>query len=244
MVSSTYVGHPAPSSNISAKNINTIPNSAPKPQPNSIEKPNVPQRGALPNIPTRAPLPTPILPSKQPVDTKPSNPAKPALPSKPPPSLKSPTIKSDIKSDTVSVSLDPTAATNIAKTAYTSGAAKTLIQGSKPTFGANGVLINVDPEAAKKSAIMMHSSGMSGEFGKGLRVNTPPPSIPSLASKPKRVPKYTAVRAFGGDQDGDLPLKIGDLVLVLEEVDANWFRGESCGLTGIFPKNFVVAELE
>jgi SH3 domain len=198
----TRVAAPTNSNIPTKNNINTLPNSAPKPQPNSIEKPNVPVRMPLPtpSIPTRSPLPTPIAPTKQSVDTKPLITVKPALPSKPPPSLQQ---------------NEPTS-TNIAKTS----GSKPIIQGFKP----------LDSETTKPNIRQV--------------AVTPPPSIPSPSSKPKRIPKYTAVRAFPGEQDGDLALKIGDLVKVVEEVDSNWFRGEVGDRKGIFPKNFVVVELE
>jgi SH3 domain len=34
-----------------------------------------------------------------------------------------------------------------------------------------------------------------------------------------------AVHDFSGGQDGDLPLKQGDRVLVVRRIDANWYEG-------------------
>ena len=236
----TYVGPPAPSP-ASKGTGNSAPFITPKPriEPNSFENPIVPNRVPYATPPpSRAPLPTPPpAQASKPQGVKSISPVKPALPSKLPPSLKQ-------QSQRVDVSLDPAAASSLAKTAYTSGAAKTIIQGSKPTFGPGGVSVKVDPEAAKKAAMTMHNAGATGEIVGGLRVNTPPPTIPSTSSKPKRMIRYKAVRAFVAEQEGDLPLRIGDSVYKVEEVDENWYRGESEGNQGIFPKNFVVAELE
>ncbi|KAJ3169244.1 hypothetical protein HDU88_001041 [Geranomyces variabilis] len=68
------------------------------------------------------------------------------------------------------------------------------------------------------------------------------PPIPArllqLTAAPTRI--LIAISEFASDEDGDLSLAIGDEIELLEEVDANWYRGRTAqGAEGIFPKSFV-----
>ena len=44
---------------------------------------------------------------------------------------------------------------------------------------------------------------------------------------------------FPGQQDGDLPFWKGDKIKLLEQLDADWLKGECNGRQGIFPASFV-----
>ncbi|KAI8612416.1 hypothetical protein BC830DRAFT_1136752 [Chytriomyces sp. MP71] len=49
-----------------------------------------------------------------------------------------------------------------------------------------------------------------------------------------------ATADFDAAEEGDLALRLGDLITVLEDIDENWYRGENkMGTRGIFPKNHV-----
>ena len=48
-----------------------------------------------------------------------------------------------------------------------------------------------------------------------------------------------AIHDFAGGEQGDLPLRQGDRVLVVKKVDENWYEGSVNGKTGIFPSKFV-----
>lgn len=47
-----------------------------------------------------------------------------------------------------------------------------------------------------------------------------------------------AITEFQGEHEGDLPFKHGDLILILEEVDSNWWKGKLGQNVGIFPVSF------
>ncbi|KAJ3150287.1 hypothetical protein HDU86_006678 [Geranomyces michiganensis] len=65
-----------------------------------------------------------------------------------------------------------------------------------------------------------------------------PPARLQLTAAPTRI--LIAISEFASDEDGDLSLAIGDEIELLEEVDANWYRGRTAqGAEGIFPKSFV-----
>ncbi|KAJ3228888.1 hypothetical protein HDU81_005818 [Chytriomyces hyalinus] len=52
--------------------------------------------------------------------------------------------------------------------------------------------------------------------------------------------EVVAIADFDATEADDLPLRTGDVVAVIEDIDDNWYRGESRnGKRGMFPKNFV-----
>ncbi len=53
--------------------------------------------------------------------------------------------------------------------------------------------------------------------------------------------KVKAVHEFVAENEGELSLKEGDLVTVLEYVDDEWISGELNGVSGMFPASYVVA---
>lgn len=54
-------------------------------------------------------------------------------------------------------------------------------------------------------------------------------------------PRAKVMYEFNAEADGDLELKVGDLVYLHEAIDANWYRGENAvtGHKGMFPAPFV-----
>ncbi|CAH8607315.1 unnamed protein product [Dicrocoelium dendriticum] len=54
-------------------------------------------------------------------------------------------------------------------------------------------------------------------------------------------PRAKVMYEFNAETDGDLELKVGDLVYLHEAIDANWYRGENAatGDKGMFPAPFV-----
>ncbi|KAJ1546535.1 Lsb1p [Saccharomyces cerevisiae] len=48
-----------------------------------------------------------------------------------------------------------------------------------------------------------------------------------------------ALYDFEAQQDGDLSLKTGDKIQVLEKISPDWYRGKSNNKIGIFPANYV-----
>ncbi|KAI9092896.1 SH3 domain-containing protein [Phlyctochytrium arcticum] len=48
-----------------------------------------------------------------------------------------------------------------------------------------------------------------------------------------------ALADYSGEDADDLPMRAGDVIDVIEAVDAHWYRGRLNGRTGIFPQSFV-----
>ncbi|XP_019615513.1 PREDICTED: dynamin-binding protein-like isoform X1 [Branchiostoma belcheri] len=46
------------------------------------------------------------------------------------------------------------------------------------------------------------------------------------------------IEDFPAQQDGDLDIRKGDIILITEDIDGNWYRGECGNKTGIFPSLF------
>ncbi|XP_067897240.1 SH3 domain-containing protein 19 [Heterodontus francisci] len=51
--------------------------------------------------------------------------------------------------------------------------------------------------------------------------------------------KAKALYDFVGENKDELSLKVGDMITLLESIDADWLKGELQGKKGIFPRNFV-----
>ncbi|KAL4398858.1 ESCRT-0 complex protein [Malassezia pachydermatis] len=83
----------------------------------------------------------------------------------------------------------------------------------------------------------------SAPAGSGSRMAVPAPSIdPTSVPAPTHMARPAFVRAvydFEPDEPGELALKKGDIVRVLDSVYEQWWRGEKRHEVGIFPVNYV-----
>ncbi|KAI9333822.1 SH3 domain-containing protein [Obelidium mucronatum] len=73
-------------------------------------------------------------------------------------------------------------------------------------------------------------SGVSSSLG-----YRPQPHPPAQTRKTT----VLAIADFDAVEGDDLPIREGDVITVLEEIDENWYRGTSSRGTGMFPKNHV-----
>ena len=147
------------------------------------------------------------------------------------------------KLEDTKVAVDPKIAANVAKTAYSSGAASQLAKGTKPTIGSDGKLgFAVDPKAAQAAAGTMYKSGAAAELASGMTISNngttvyDKGSVPGLkgppnnaAVAPPALPRkggnnqLRALRDFDGVEQDDLSFKRGDVIVLTQQLDENWY---------------------